>query len=96
LTPFEYIGTKASTENERCPATPPGASGNMFGLAKKCEYCKREIDKGREISENVEVYGRTDKPKKHFCSEQHLELYKKRTEQLMKTRRPNVCMKCLR
>ena len=68
----------------------------MFGMKKKCEYCRAEIEKGREISENVEVYGRTDTPRKHFCSQEHLESYKKRTEELMKTRRPNVCMGCLK
>ena len=69
---------------------------SMFGARKKCEYCKDEIEKGEEISEHVEVYGRTDKPKKHFCSEEHMKLYKKRTVELMKTRRPNICMKCLK
>jgi|GEM_PF-1398779 len=69
----------------------------MLGLGKKrCEYCKSEIEKGEEISENVEVYGRTDTPKKHFCSEKHLELYKKRTSLLMKNRRPNICARCIR
>jgi hypothetical protein len=68
----------------------------MFGLKKRCEYCKKEIEKDKEISECVEVYGRTDKPKKHFCSEKHLELYRKKTEKLMETRRPNICMRCLR
>ncbi len=67
----------------------------MFG-PKKCQFCKAEIEKGREISENVQVYGRTDTPKKHFCSKEHLEIYKKRTEALMKTRKPNVCMRCLK
>jgi len=64
------------------------------GRKKRCEYCKKEIVKSKEISENVEVYGRTDEPKKHFCSEEHLDIYKKRTEAIMKTRRPNLCMKC--
>jgi len=68
----------------------------MFGFSKKCEWCKAEIEKGNGISENVEVYGRTDTPTRHFCSQEHLELYRKRTAQLMKTRRPNVCMRCLR
>lgn len=68
----------------------------MFGMSKKCAFCKREIEKGKEITRNVEVYGRTDKPKRHFCSEDHLDSYLKRTEALMKTRRPNICLKCLR
>ncbi len=68
----------------------------MLGFRKKCELCGQEIEKGKGVSENVEVYGRTDKPERHFCSEKHLELYKKRTAEMMKTRRPNVCMRCLR
>jgi len=68
----------------------------MFGFKKKCGFCGEEILDGECISENVEVYGRTDMPKRHFCCLEHLELFKKRTQELMKTRRPNVCMKCLK
>ena len=68
----------------------------MLGFRKRCEYCKQEIERGGEISENVEVYGRTDTPKKHFCSQEHLKIYKKEIAERMKNRRPNVCMKCLR
>jgi ribosomal protein L24E len=69
---------------------------SVFGLKKRCEYCREEIEKGKGISEHVEVYGRTDKPEKHFCCEEHLQLYKQRTRELMKTRRPRICMRCLR
>lgn len=58
--------------------------------------CKQKIPKGKEIEAKVEVYGRVGFWKRHFCSEEHLEAYNRRTEALMKTRRPNVCLNCLR
>lgn len=67
----------------------------MF-FRKKCEFCKKDIEKGREIKEKVEVYGRIGKWEKNFCSEECLEKYIQATSELMKTRRPNVCMRCLR
>ena len=67
----------------------------MF-FRKKCEFCGKEIGKGKEITEKVEVYGRVGLWKRNFCSEECLEKYKQVTEELMKTRRPNVCMRCLR
>jgi hypothetical protein len=67
----------------------------MF-FKKKCEFCKKTIENGEEIRAEVEVYGRVGKWKRNFCCEEHLEKYKKMTEQLMKTRRPNVCMRCLK
>ncbi|NIP40226.1 MAG: hypothetical protein GTN37_02635 [Candidatus Aenigmarchaeota archaeon] len=63
-------------------------------LRKKCEFCKQEIEKG--VKERVEVYGRVGTWKKDFCSEECLERYRKVTVELMKTRRPNVCTRCLR
>ncbi len=67
----------------------------MF-FRKKCEFCGRQIEKGKEITEKVEVYGRVGLWKRNFCSEECLEKYKKATSELMKRRRPNVCMRCLR
>lgn len=67
----------------------------MF-FRKECETCRKKIGKGGEIERKVDVYGRVGKWKKTFCSVECLEKYTERTEQLMKTRRPNVCMKCLR
>ena len=57
-------------------------------------YTYNELD--NEIKKKVEIYGRVGTWNKSFCSEECLERYENRTEQLMKTRRPNVCMKCLR
>ena len=65
-------------------------------FSKSCEFCKQKIPKGEEVIAEVEVYGRVGTWKRHFCSEEHLDAYLKRTEALMATRRPNVCMKCLK
>ncbi len=65
-------------------------------LKKECAFCKKQIEKGKEITEKVEVYGRVGTWKKDFCSEDHLEKYKQVTEELMKTRRPNLCARCPR
>jgi len=62
----------------------------MFGRGeKKCELCKIKIDK--PIEAEVEIYGKVGRFKKYFCSEEHLKMHIKRTEELMKTRR---CMSC--
>lgn len=63
---------------------------------KECAFCKKKIEKGRGIKEKVEVYGRVGTWKKDFCSVECLEKYIESTEQLMKTRRPRVCSRCLR
>ena len=65
-------------------------------FSKKCEMCKHKIEKGNEIKKKVDVYGRVGTWNRSFCSEECLEKYEIKTEQLMKTRRPNVCTKCLR
>jgi len=68
----------------------------MLGRKKSCTLCKQPIEKGKGIKAEVEVYGLVGKFKKDFCSEEHLEKYNKMTEELMKTRRPRVCMKRLK
>lgn len=69
----------------------------MFGiLKKKCDQCGKEVEKGKGIVKKVDVYGRVGKWKKIFCSEECIETYEERTEALMKTRKPNVCKRCLR
>ncbi|NIO19903.1 MAG: hypothetical protein GTN76_03975 [Candidatus Aenigmarchaeota archaeon] len=63
---------------------------------KKCEFCKQRVEKGKGVNERVEVYGRVGTWKKDFCSEDCLERYKQVTGELMKTRRPNVCTRCIK
>ena len=67
----------------------------MF-FKKECAMCKKKIEKGKGMEEKVEVYGRVGEWKKNFCSEECLEKYKQMTAELMKTRKPRVCMRCLR
>ena len=67
----------------------------MF-FSKKCILCKTKTEKGIGLSEEVEVYGLVGKHKRHFCSDECLERYKKLTAARMANRRPNVCMSCLR
>lgn len=68
----------------------------MFRRKKKCTLCKKIIEKGESIKAEVEVYGLVGKFRRNFCSDEHLERHEKMTEELMKTRRPRVCSKCLR
>ncbi|MBU0530381.1 MAG: hypothetical protein ABIH52_03205 [Candidatus Aenigmatarchaeota archaeon] len=63
----------------------------MLGRSsKECALCKNKLEKG--IQEEVEVYGKVGKFRKIFCNEEHLKIYIKRTEALMKTRR--TCASC--
>ncbi len=64
---------------------------------KKCQFCRIEIDKGKDISTDVRVYGRSDTPKKHFCSEDHLEKYNEKMQKILGDRKPGVrCGMCMR
>ena len=67
----------------------------MF-FSRKCALCGVRIEKGECLEEEVEVYGLVDRHKRSFCSEACLERHKKITAARMATRRPAVCMKCLR
>lgn len=63
---------------------------------KNCAFCKKPIEGDMGVRAEVEVFGRVGTWKRDFCSDDCLDRYKKNTAELMKTRRPNVCMKCLR
>ncbi len=67
----------------------------LFGQ-KKCEFCGVKIEKGKEITAEVEVYGLVGKFKRNFCSEDHLKKYEKITAERKSKLKPRVCMKCLR
>ena len=67
----------------------------MF-FAKKCTHCGSRIEKGEGLREEVEVYGLVGKHKRHFCSDICLEKHRKITSARKATRRPNVCMSCLK
>ncbi|MEE9322909.1 MAG: hypothetical protein V3U72_00020 [Candidatus Aenigmarchaeota archaeon] len=63
---------------------------------KECAFCKKTVGEGKAVKEKVEVFGRVGAWKKDFCSGKCLEKYKEATAELMKTRRPNVCTRCVR
>jgi ribosomal protein L24E len=65
-------------------------------FSRKCTLCGARIEKGEGLQEEVEVYGLVDKHKRDFCSEACLEKHKKITAARMATRRPGVCMRCLK
>jgi hypothetical protein len=65
-------------------------------FTRRCILCKERIEKGQGLKEEVEVYGLVGKHKRDFCSEACLERHKKMTAARMATRRPGVCMRCLR
>ncbi len=44
---------------------------------KKCTYCEEQIEKGEEIFADVKVPEFKEKVKRAFCSQDHVELYKK-------------------
>lgn len=49
----------------------------MFGLKKKCAYCRGAIEKGKEIKRDVKRPGYVGTFKREFCSPEHAELYEK-------------------
>ena len=67
----------------------------MF-FSRKCTHCGAMIGKGEGLKEEVDVYGLVGKHARHFCSEECLEKHRKITSARKATRRPNVCMSCLK
>jgi len=51
-------------------------------FSKKCECCESELN-GFFLEAKVRVYGRVDKWKRKFCSENCLEEYNLRTEKML-------------
>jgi len=49
----------------------------MSLFKKKCQYCGNKIEKGEEVFAEVKVPEFKNKMVKPFCSEEHVELYKK-------------------
>ena len=56
----------------------------MSLFKKKCEYCRKRIDKGKEVSRNVKVPGFIGTREKAFCSGKHAESYEKETNEYLK------------
>lgn len=51
---------------------------------KKCEYCKKKIEKGQEIFRDVKDPVFIGTRKKSFCCEGHAENYKQEVEEHLK------------
>ena len=50
----------------------------MFGLfGKKCEYCRKKIDKGQEYRASIKIPGEIGTHEKIFCCEEHAKEYQK-------------------
>ena len=60
-------------------------------LRKKCQFCGKKIDKGKEFFEKVKVPEFADPIKKPFCNEKHAEEYK---QTILGTPSRSMCMKC--
>ena len=60
-------------------------------FSKKCELCGNELVE-IFLEAKVRVYGRVDKWKRKFCSDNCLEEYNLKTEKLLIE---NKCMPCL-
>lgn len=52
-------------------------------FAKKCEYCKTKIEKGKEVKKGVKVSGYVGTRPKNFCCEEHASKYEQELEECM-------------
>lgn len=62
---------------------------SLFG--KKCGYCKKKIDKGREVKRDVKLPESTGTYPKNFCSENHADLYEKEVEEKKNCKHKGGC-----
>lgn len=53
----------------------------MSLFRKKCEYCKKKIEKGKEIFRNVKIPGFIGIRERAFCSQEHVNSYEKEIEE---------------
>ena len=58
---------------------------------KKCQFCGKKIEKGKETFEKVKVPEFANPIKKAFCSKEHSEQYK---QTVLGTPSRSMCMKC--
>lgn len=52
-------------------------------FAKKCEYCRTKIEKGKEIKKDVKIPGYVGTHVKNFCCEEHIGKYEKEVEEYL-------------
>jgi hypothetical protein len=53
-------------------------------FAKKCDYCRTKIEKGKEIKKGVKIPGYVGTHPKNFCCEEHADEYQQEIEKEMK------------
>ena len=53
-------------------------------FAKKCEYCRTKIAKGKEVKKDVKIPGYIGTHSKNFCCEEHIDKYGLEMEDYMK------------
>ena len=56
----------------------------MSLLKKKCEYCKKKIEKGKEVFKDVKVSGFIGTREKAFCCSEHGGNYERELEEHLK------------
>ena len=56
----------------------------MILFRKKCLYCKKKIEKGKEIFRDVKTPGFIGTKEKAFCCEEHTKSYEKEVEEHLK------------
>ncbi len=53
----------------------------MFGLRKRCAYCRMRIDGGEEIVKAVKAPGAVGTRQRAFCSEGHAAAYQREVQE---------------
>ncbi len=56
----------------------------MSLFKKKCEYCRKKIEKGKEIFRDVKIPGFIGTREKAFCCFEHAESYEKEVNKHLK------------
>lgn len=56
-------------------------------FAKRCEYCRAKIDKGKELKKDVKIPGYVGTQPKNFCCEEHATKYEQEMEEYTKRQR---------
>ncbi len=58
---------------------------------KKCEYCKKKIEKGKEIFRDVKIPGFIGTRQKAFCCEGHANSYEREVKEHMEKSKGGGC-----
>lgn len=63
----------------------------MSLFKKKCEYCKKKIDKGSEVFRDVKVPAFVGTREKAFCSDEHANKYEEEMKNKKKSSGGGCC-----